>query len=407
MTPKERLTSSRVTGRKVLGSANPLAKGFRDTKKGCADSVSGIFLGFILFALAFWPAWCSVRGVEEVSKAVEALPLVAAEDASGQSGMIRIFGEPSDIDYIELDIECEEIDETADVFWYHFKLQEYTEHEETRERTETRTEGGQEVEYTVEDTVMVEDWEVIEDSTDVAGSFKLSDIEIDTRRAELRLTDFETCEDKGRERLGEEWLLIEYIPIDEMNEIAVVGDLQDDEIGSGEPFIITDQDPDELVSAMATEEKGSRTMLTIVSIIMFFIAFNLIIGPLLFLLNYVPVIGAGLRFGIGIGSLILAIILVLILRFIIAFWWVILILLAVIIWVLIAMAKKKSSVEPEVEEAEAEPAPVEEKPVTPEPPAAPEPAARAAETELKCPACGDPYKPGDKFCENCGHKLQE
>lgn len=402
MTPKERLTSSRVTGRKVLGSANPLAKGFRDTKKGCADSVSGIFLGFILFALAFWPAWCSVRGVEEVSKAVEALPIVAAEDASGQSGMIRIYGEPSEIDYIELDIECEEMDETIDVFWYHFLLKEYTEHEETRERTETRIEGGQEVEYTIEDTVMVEDWETMEDSTDVAGSFILSDIEIDTRRAELRLTEFETCEDKGRERLGEEWLLIEYIPIDEMGEIAVVGDLQDDEIVSGEPFIITDQDPDELVSTMASEEKGTRTMLTIVSIIMFFIAFNLIIGPLLFLLKYVPFIGGGLRFGIGIMSLILAIILVLILRFIIAFWWVLLILLAIIIWILIAIAKKKPAAEPEVREAE--PAPVEEKPAAPAPPLTPAP---PAETELKCPACGDPYKPGDKFCENCGHKLQE
>ena len=37
MSPKERFISSRVTGRKVLGSANPLAKGFREGKvKGIA-----------------------------------------------------------------------------------------------------------------------------------------------------------------------------------------------------------------------------------------------------------------------------------------------------------------------------------------------------------------------------------
>jgi len=161
MVPKERFVSSRITGRKVLGSANPLAKGFRNTKKGCADSVSGVFLGFILFALALWPAWCSVRGVPEVSREVEELPLMAVEDASGENGMIRIYGEPRDVDYIELDIECRDMDETVDVFWYHFVLKEYREHEEKREGRERTTEGGQEVEYATEDTVMVEEWEMV------------------------------------------------------------------------------------------------------------------------------------------------------------------------------------------------------------------------------------------------------
>jgi hypothetical protein len=403
MTPKERFVSSRVTGRKVLGSANPLAKGFRDTKKGCADSVSGVFLGFILFALAFWPAWCSVRGVREVSKEVEALPLMAAEDASGQSGMIRIYGEPGDIDYIELDVECRDIDETFDVFWYHTVLREYREHPETRQRTQTHEEGGKEVEETIEETVMVQDWDVIDDEEDRAGSFMLGDISVDTRDADLRLSHYETCDDKGREEIGEEWLTVEYLPIDDIDEFVVVGDLRDDEISGGDPFIITDSAPDELVASMESAEKGSRLGLTILSIVMFFIAFNLIIGPLLFLLKYVPFIGGGLRFGIGIASLIMAIILVLILKFIIAYWWVILILLAIIIWILIAVARKKEPAE--------EPEPVESQPPAPAPaeekPAAPEPPPPAADTELKCPECGDAYKPGDKFCDNCGHKLQE
>jgi len=390
MNPKERVVSSRVIGRKVLGSASPLAKGFRETKQGCADSISGVFFGFIIFALAFWPAWCSVKGVEAVSEDVAALELLTPAQAEGRTGMVKVHGMPEEVDFIELDIECRDINEEVDVFWYHTVLKEYTEHPEKREHTETRTEGGQEVEYTVEEEVMVQDWEVMEEQQDVAGSFMLGEIEVDPSEANDRLTDYETCEDKGRERLGEEWLLVEYLPVDNLAELLVVGEIRNNSISGGEPFIVTDRSAEELVGQMAAAESGTRTMLTILSIVMFFISFNLIIGPLLFLLKYVPFIGGGLRFGIAILSLILAIVWVLILKFIIAFWWLILVLLAILIILLVAIgAKRAPKAAAAVTEAAVEP------PL----------AAIGEERSNFCPKCGDKVEPGEKFCDKCGEKL--
>ena len=411
MNPPKQVISSRVVERKVLGSANPLAKGFRDAKTGCMDSMGGVFLGFILFALAFWPAWCSVKGVAETSKDIEAMELLTAEQAEGQSGMVKVMDEVEDVDFITLEIECRDMDEEIDVFWYKYTLREYQENIETRERKETRVEGGQEVEYTIEEDVPVEEWVVIEEEEDIASSFHLGNIKVDPRHASIRLRDIETCDDKGRERIGEEWLTVEYLPIDDVDELMVVGGISNDEISGGDPFIVTDQSGEQLVAQMAGEERGARTGLTILSIIMFFIAFNLIIGPLLFLLKYVPFVGGGLRFGIGVISLVMAIVWVLILRFIIAFWWLILIILAIVIILLLALRKNKPEAEAVAPEAPPPAAPPPSDVVPPTPPVEPpapsgQPAAPPA-GQLRCPKCGDPHEPGDKFCDKCGHKLSD
>jgi len=386
MNPNRRITSSTEVGRKVLGSANPFAKGFRKAKGGCADSIGGIFFGIILFMLAFWPAWCSVRGVDAVSKDVDALPLMTAAEAEGQSGMVKVQDDVEDIDAIELDIECGDMYDEVDVLWYTYSLQEYTEHYETQTRTETKDEDGQEVEYTYEDEVLVEDWEVKEENTEVVDSFFLGNIEVRPAQAEIRLEGTEECEDKGREEIGEEWLAIEYMPVEDVGRLVVVGEIDNDEIRGGDPFIVTDRSPDDLVAAMAGEESTSRWMLTIVAIIMFFISFNLIIGPLLFLLNYVPVIGSGLRFGIGIGSLILAIIWVMLLKFIIAFWWLIFIIVIAVVVLLVMAGKKKGAGMPEVEGDEAV-------------------LESGAEGTIKCPKCGELNEADAKFCSNCGETI--
>jgi hypothetical protein len=404
MSPTRRVISSTEVGRKVLGSSNPMAKGFRKAKGGCADSVGGIFFGIILFMLAFWPAWCSVRGVESVSKNVDAIPLMTAAQAAGASGMVKIQDTPEDIEYISLDLECRDINEEIDVFWYTYTLKEYTEHYETQTRTETRDEGGQEVEHQYEDQVLVQDWETIDEETEVADSFMLGEIEVDPGTAQIRLENTQTCEDKGREEIGEQWLTVEYLPVDDVTQIMVVGEISGNKIRSGDPFIVTDHSPESLVSAMAGEEKGARMGLTILAIILYFVSFNLIIGPLLFLLNYVPIIGGGLRFGIGIGSLILAIVWVFLLKFIIAFWWAIILVLIILIVLLINFAKKKHHDDEPPAGTHAEPVqPPQAQPVQAPPaePAAPEGGAGMH----KCPNCGEMNDADAKFCSGCGEKF--
>jgi len=382
MNPTGRIVSSTQVGRKVLGSANPLARGFRKGKQGCMDSVSGIFIGIILFMFAFWPAWCSVRGVEAVSKDIEGLPLLTADAAEGQSGLVKIQDEVGDIDTFDFDPDCGAEDE-VEVFWYSWELKEYTTHMETRTRTETRVENGQDVEYEYEDEVEVEDWELIDSEEEIGDFFYLGNIEIRPRNAQLRFDDVELCEDKGREDIGEEWLRVEYLPVDNIDKLLVIGELDGEEIGGGDPFIISDQSPDELVSAMAGEEAGARLAWTIFAIVLFFISFNLIIGPLLFLLKYVPLIGPGLRFGIGIGSLILAIIWVMLLKFIIAFWWLIILIVIAVVVLLVMASKKKKDAADDVEEEEV----VEEVQM------------------LECLKCGEINELDAKFCANCGEPM--
>jgi hypothetical protein len=302
------------------------------------DSIGGIFVGFILFGLAFWPAWCSVKGVQEISKQIEALPLQTAADVAGGSGLVKIHGEPEGIDAVNLEIDDENEDyyEEFDVLWYHQKLQEYKTHPETR--TETVIENGQEVEKTIEE--QVEDWETESEETETAD-FSLGDVEIRPGGSDIIITDYETYDSKGRERIGEQWLTVDYVPVDQVREMLVVGDLINDAISSGKPFIVTDLSDAELIARKATGEAGQRTGATILAIVMFFLAFNLLIGPLMFMLKFIPVLGPAIRFGIGIGSLILAVVLVFLLKFIIMFWWLILVLLAVLVVLLVVVASRK------------------------------------------------------------------
>jgi len=399
MSPKRTRISSREVSTKVLGSANPLAKGFRDGYKGCMDSVTGIFVGLLLFLLAFIPT-CYSTQVAKVSAVVEELPVMSPGDAEGASGLIALQGTVDAAEYEEIYIDCSGVDDYVDLFWYDYEYYEYTEHMETRQRTETEVRDGKEVEVTYEDEELVEDWELLDSEGYMSPSFDMGNIEIRPSGGDIRLTDYRTCEDKGREQVGSEWILYKYIPLDSVSDMLVVGNISSDKISSGDPFIITDMNMDELVQALVTGEKTTSMVLTIVAILMFFIAFNMIIGPLLFMLKYVPIIGAGLRFLIGIVSLILAIVLVLLLRLVFAFWWLILIIIIGIVVFLIVRARNKAD-EPEVGQAESKPAY--------EPPSEDAASPSGAEEDKPnfCPECGDPVDPGEKFCNNCGHKLSD
>ncbi len=348
--------------------------GIAKAGKGCLDSIAGIFFGVILFGLAFLPAVCS-ENVEEVSKLVEELPLTSLTDASSTDGLIKIQGEPSDVDSIDFRQEgCSDLRNGLDVFWYEWTLYEYTE----REVTSTDSDGNS---Y----TEIEEDWEMEETESDVAD-FSLEDVDVNPDSARVLLVEADKCDDRGPEIIGEEWLHVEYMPVDDLDTLLVIGEKSGDRIRAGHPFIVTDLNSPELVAQLAQEEATARTVLTIISIVLFFIAFNLIIGPLLFVLKYVPVIGKGLRFMIGIGSLILAVIFTFLTKFIIAFWWVILLLLIVIIVVLVNISKRKEAPAPAPEVHKAEDGTGESKPKF-------------------CPKCGDPVDVNEKFCTKCGNNL--
>jgi len=246
-------------------------------------------------------------------------------------------------------------------------VKEYVTKTEQYTTTERRIEGGVEYEDTVVEEREYEDWDEIVNETEVA-TFFLGDIEIKPEKSDLIITNHETYDSKGRERIGEKWLTVKYLPVEKVREFLVVGELAGNTISSGKPFIVTDLTDTALVERKAKAEAGARTGLTILAMILFFVAFNLIIGPIVFMTRFVPVIGPGIRFMIGFGSLILAIILVLIIKFVIMFWWLLLLILAaIIVLIAIAASKKKTAAVPVVETptvSEAETSTSEDEPLT-------------------------------------------
>lgn len=361
---------------KTMDFANPLTGKIEGAKKGCIDSVGGVVLGFLLFFLAFIPTYCSAK-VKEQSKQIARMELQTPDEVRNGSGMVMIHGTPEEIDPISPPLECEDIERDTELFWYHFLLKEYRQHEETRSSTMP---GGEEA----EDVYMVEDWEDVREETRIAG-FRLGDIQIRPADARTEFDDFRQCEDKERERLGAQWLTLEYILPEEVGEVYVIGNLSNNRISSGTPFIVSDKEPERLASTLAAEEKTTRFLLTAVGVILFFISFNLIIGPLLYLLQMVPVIGSGLRAFIGFLSLILSVVLVLLLQVLIRYWWVIVIIFVGVVLLIATLGRKKKQPQKAAAPASAS--------GTPSP---------GTSLKARCSKCGSEIPEGSKFCQNCG-----
>jgi len=347
-----------------------------ETKKGCFNSIGGIFFGFILFAFAFLPAWCSVKGVREYSEEIAELELFTPEQALDSSGPVKMEGDLdpfTDIEPIYFNPECGSAKGEIEVFWYEWDISEYYEERDSDGDVSTG-------------------WRHVDSGKGITDSFTLGDIEINPGNAKTRFRDFETCETGGIREVGEEKLVEKWIPLADIDRLLVVGDIDTGKISGGDPFFISNLPHDQLVEKLASEENLMRWIWTGLSILMFTIAFNLIIGPLLFVMKFVPVIGGGLRFFIFIASLIISAILVFLIKFIIAFWWLLIILMLGLIFLIISIASKQKSAP--------EPAPA----AAPSAPTRPE-TAPPASTDT-CPSCGDPIDPNEKFCDKCGRKVR-
>ena len=62
MPSKRREISRRVVSRKVVGSANPIARWGRGSKSTCMDSLGGFFVGLLLFQMVGWIFKAGVPG---------------------------------------------------------------------------------------------------------------------------------------------------------------------------------------------------------------------------------------------------------------------------------------------------------------------------------------------------------
>lgn len=140
--------------------------------------------------------------------------------------------------------------------------------------------------------------------------------------------DLQTYGQSVSSKVGTTRALVKSLSVNNQ-EFIVVGELNANQIKSGDPFIITNKTDTELVSNLQSSENTQRTMLIAAAWISCFIGFSMIFAPILELVSWIPLFGNAAKFAAGVISMILATILVLMGYLFIKFWFVFVILLVV------------------------------------------------------------------------------
>lgn len=342
----EKIVEQKVISREDKGSSNYLARKYRGVKGAIGAACTAPILILVAVVLLFYS-----EGFHKSSEVVGQLPLQSADEVAGQSGLVKVGDEVTVISPVEAP-------EVGEVLYYSYVEQEYQEVEEIVQDTKTVYEDGREIEETVETTKLVEKWVDMTTKDGVWADFTLGDIEIDPDGASLKL-DYKKAEfwadefgdwvalaggEKRTPELDDERLVVTYLDVEQ--NLIVVGELANDKISGGDEFIITNKSDSELQSTLENEETFWYWFMKFIIWLLLVIGFTSIIGPLLALLDFIPLVGDAARNVAGLISAVIAFLIVLIASILIKFWWLFLILLVVIIGgmigvVLYILSKKK------------------------------------------------------------------
>ena len=353
---ERRVVSRRTVKRRVVGSANPIARWGRDSKTTCFDSIGGFFVGLLLFFVTFALPFCAAR-TEKDSKDIAQLDVIPVAQAQAVDGKALVQGQLTAATEISPPIE----DPERPILAYRYALERYEPHDETRTETRTEIEGGQEVEYTDEVIEEVWEWEILDSESDWAKA-TLGTINLDLQKCTHDLdwkslfSDKYTDADTGYDM--RESVEVIYAG----DSVILAGEFAGGQVIAGADFYrLTTGTKDELVGEMHQEEETQRWVLIVLSVILWAISFNLIVGPAFILLNIVPIkaVGAAARGIFGVIALIMAVITTAVTYIVIAYWWVIALLMVVLAVALVVVANRNREAEPELdlpEEPEEEPA---------------------------------------------------
>jgi len=336
MAETERIISERVVSRKVIGSANPIARKFRDIK----GKIGGICAAPIFAILAF----LLLFGGEKLAKSseiVEELDLEQATSVTADSGMHKMEGTPEIV-------EAAVAPELGNVLYYKYTQQEYEEVEEKEYETVTKIENGQEVEETIERTKLVEKW-VDGETKSAWATFKLGRYTIDPEGAKMEIdvdtkTYYENYlgeyDDSSAGRadtpdIGDRRMIVEYLPTDE--QLLVVGEISGTMVKGGEAFIISNKGNEGLVSDLKSSESAVYWAMKIGAWLFFTLAILSLLGPILAMVDFIPLVGKSATCAASIIAAIIAFVIVLMGTLIIKFWYVFVILMVLGFGVLIAI----------------------------------------------------------------------
>lgn len=336
--------------------------------KNLGSSFIKVFWGILLVFGAMVLTYTSVKSVKEYSKIVNSLKLVeipANETNAVQNlklptdKLVEIQGKaiaqnPLTIEYKYCEANAtsqtaEKIKEKCmlpantpaksinNLLYYSVKYERYEQHLETEHETQTVTKpDGQEYQETVETKKLVEGWHTIK--TDSKWTkFTIGGITIDPINAKTVLKYEELTDrnvyipnatpnffepdylEKASAQVGDTRITIKYIPSN--TTMLVVGKIRDNSISSinSDTFVISNYDKSALVRTLQQNEKTARWGMRILSWALYTFGFMLILGPILALLDFIPIVGSlgrGLTFIIsGLISAILVAIGVLLVKY--------------------------------------------------------------------------------------------
>jgi len=343
--PKEsrREVSRRVVSERVLGSSNPVARWGRESKSTCMDSIGGFFFGLLLFFITFSLPYCAAQ-TEKVSQDVAKWDVVTSVDAAAYSGSALVSGELIAASEITPPI----IDVDKPILAYHYSVERFETRYETRTETEIKTIDGQDVEVTTEVEDKIEEW-VIVDEDKAWATVKLGGITINPQKCKMDLPWVSKHSDSYTGPTGDE-MREEVLVIYAGATVLLAAQFNDGQVAvESKPYRITTESKDQLVATMNTEEETRRWLFLIGSVVLWMIAFNLMTGPAMIILNIFPikVIGAAMRVVIGVISFIMAAITTAVTYLVVAYWWVIALLMVGVAVAIVVTANRDRKADPD------------------------------------------------------------
>lgn len=324
---KERVISERVVSEKVLGSSSGIARFGRGVKGQISSRLGGIGLGFLLIVVSFFVVWYS-ESFEKSAGTVSQLPILSVDQAVGSSGLVKVSGPVTSA-------PIKTPKDPKDVLYYHYVRQELEMVKSTETETQIVTRDGQDIEQTIEKEVEKPEWVTKIDETKWADLVLGNKIAVKPGSAKqlLNLSEVYTLtEDKVKETINA------VLPTDNL---IVVGEISNSQISSGKPFIITNNSNDVLVESLASSEKTTWWLLKLATLLLFGFGLYSMLGPLLLILDAIPILGNIGKTGIFIVCMLIGLIFTVLSSLLIAFWYVILIILVAVVGYLIYMKKQQ------------------------------------------------------------------
>lgn len=334
----KRVVSRRVVSEKVLGSSHPLARTGRKAKSTISSRIGGIFWGILLVIASFVILWFS-EGLAEYSKVIKDLPLLSPTEAVSETGLVKVHAVPT------IEKQKSAPNSREEVLYYIFTEHNLEEVEVKSYDTEIVEIDGQDVERTIETIEMEDQWVLKEEKQDWA-EFSLGDIAIDPDKASLYF-DYDILSDETYADTKKKT-----VAVPEDDEIIVVGEIKDQEIKGGTPYMISNYSDEELISSLESSENFTYWLLKILAVLAFAIGFYMVLGPILLVLDVIPVLGKLAKSLIFVVALILAVVVMSIFTVLIKFWYLIGLVVVIVVVIVIAKNKDKALKESEADNEE-------------------------------------------------------